>query len=170
MTERRARRTLTERRPGEARQATARQATARRAGDQQLGAALAAEEAAIYAYGTLGVHLSGSDRELARTAEADHRTRRDRLVAKLDQLKASPAPAPAGYDLPFPVADRASALKLAVHIEDGVAQAWSAAVGATAGADRDTALSALSASAVQATKWRKRAAMTPVTMAFPGRT
>jgi len=138
--------------------------------NDQLSAALAAEEAAIYAYGTIGVHLSGSDRELARTTEADHRGRRDQLVAKLDQLKASTAPAPAGYELPFPVGDRASALKLAVQVEDGVAQAWRAAIGATTGADRSTALSALSATAVQATKWRKRAGVTPVTMAFPGRT
>jgi Domain of unknown function (DUF4439) len=137
--------------------------------NEQLGAALSAEEAAIYAYGTIGVHLTGTDRELARSAEADHRARRDQLVAKLDQLKASAPPAPAGYDLPFPVAGRAAALKLAVQIEDGVAQAWRAAVRATAGADRAAALSALSASAVQATKWRRRAGITPLTIAFPGK-
>jgi hypothetical protein len=50
-----------------------------------------------------------------------------------------------------------------------VAQAWRAAVRATAGADRATALSALSASAVQATKWRRRAGITPLTIAFPGK-
>jgi len=138
--------------------------------NEQLGAALAAEEAAIYAYGTIGVHLTGTDRELARSAEADHRGRRDQLVAKLDQLKASTAPAPAGYELPFAVTDRPTALKLAAQIEDGVAQAWRAAVKGTTGADRSTALSALVASAVQATKWRKRAGATPLTMAFPGKT
>ena len=138
--------------------------------NDELGATLSAEEAAIYAYGLLGVHLTGTDRELARTAETDHRARRDLLVATLAALKASTAPAPAGYDLPFPVTDRSSALKLAIRIEDGVAQAWQAAVGATTGADRTTALSALSATAVQAAKWRKRAGVTPVTMAFPGRT
>ncbi|MEV6487679.1 ferritin-like domain-containing protein [Actinoplanes sp. NPDC051633] len=137
--------------------------------NEQLSAALSAEEAAIYAYGTIGVHLTGTDRELARSAEADHRARRDQLVAKLDQLKASAPPAPAGYDLPFPVADRAAALKLAVRIEDGVAQAWRAAVRTTAGADRASALSALSASAVQATKWRRRAGIKPLTIAFPGK-
>jgi hypothetical protein len=136
----------------------------------QLSAALSAEEAAIYAYGTIGVHLTGTDRALARTAELDHRARRDQLVARLDQLKASAAPAPAGYDLPFPVADRASALKLAAQIEDGVAQAWRAAIATTAGADRGTALTALQAAAVQATRWRKRAGVTPLTMAFPGKT
>ena len=44
----------------------------------QLATALAAEEAAIYAYGLLGVHLTGAgDQAEARTAEQAHRGRRD---------------------------------------------------------------------------------------------
>ncbi|MEV6635570.1 ferritin-like domain-containing protein [Actinoplanes sp. NPDC051470] len=137
--------------------------------NEQLAAALAAEEAAIYAYALIGVRLSKGEQTLARTAEADHRTRRDQLVSRLDQLKASPAPAPAGYDLPFPVTDRASALKLAIHIEDGVAQAWRATLAVTSAADRATALGALTGAAIQAVKWRRVAGVAPLTMAFPGR-
>jgi hypothetical protein len=137
--------------------------------NEQLAAALAAEEAAIYAYGLIGVHVSASDRDEARAAEAAHRARRDVLVSRLDQLKASTAPAPAGYELPFPVTGRATALKLAVHVEDGVAQAWRAALPATADADRSTSLSALTDAAVRATRWRRLAGTTPMTLPFPGR-
>ncbi len=136
----------------------------------QLVAALAAEEAAIYAYGLVGVNLPGrADRAEARAAEAVHRNRRDVLVSRLAELGASTAPAPAGYDLPFEVTDRASALKLAIQVEDGVAQAWRASLPATDGADRATALGALTDAAVRATRWRRLAGVTPLTMPFPGR-
>jgi hypothetical protein len=136
----------------------------------QLVAALAAEEAAIYAYGTLGVKLTGTgDRTEARAAEAVHRARRDVLVSRLSVLKASTAPAPAGYTLPFEVTDRESALKLAIQVEDGVAQAWRTALPATTDADRATALNALVDAAVRATRWRRLGAVSPATMAWPGR-
>jgi ferritin-like protein len=137
--------------------------------NDELTKALAAEEAAIYAYGIIGVHLSGTTQTLARSAEADHRARRDELVSRLDELKASPAPAPAGYDLPFPVTGKETALKLAIHVEDGVAQAWRATLAVTTGTDRATALAALTGAAVQAVRWRKAAGVAPLTMAFPGR-
>ncbi|MET0493473.1 MAG: ferritin-like domain-containing protein [Actinoplanes sp.] len=136
----------------------------------QLAAALAAEEAAIYAYGALGVKLTASgDRSDARAAEAAHRDRRDVLVSRLAALGASAAPAPAGYELPFVITDRESALKLAVQVEDGVAQAWKAVLPVTEGGDRSTALNALTDAAVRATRWRRLGSMTPATMAWPGR-
>jgi hypothetical protein len=137
---------------------------------EQLTAALAAERAAIYAYGLIGPQFdSDGDEDEARSAEQAHRQRRDFLVARLDALKASAAPAPAAYQLPFPVTDRAGALKLAIQIEDGVAQAWRPVLPVTQDADRATALAALIESAVRATRWRRLAAVSPVTMAFPGR-
>ncbi|MBU2662240.1 ferritin-like domain-containing protein [Actinoplanes bogorensis] len=136
----------------------------------QLGAALAAEEAAIYAYGLIGVHLEGrGDVTEARTVEQAHRNRRDYLVSRLSQLRASAAPSPAGYQLPFEVTDRASALKLAIHVEDGVAQAWRPVLPVTTGNDRITALAAMTEAAVRATRWRRLAAVSPVTLPFPGR-
>ncbi len=136
----------------------------------QMAAALAAEEAAIYAYGTLGVKLTGTgDRTEARAAEAAHRDRRDVLVTRLAALNASTAPTPAGYRIPFEITDRASALKLAIQVEDGVAQAWRAVLPVTEGDDRSTALSALIDSAVRATRWRRLGSVTPATMAWPGR-
>jgi hypothetical protein len=137
---------------------------------EQLFAALAAEEAAIYAYGVIGVNLgAAADRAEARAAEQAHRTRRDAAVSRLAELNASTAPAPAAYRLPFPVTSAASALKLAIHIEDGVAAAWRAVLPASDGGDRTAALAALTDAAVRATRWRRRAGVSPVTLPFPGR-
>jgi Domain of unknown function (DUF4439) len=137
---------------------------------EPLSAALAAEEAAIYAYGVIGVHLTGPTYVgEARTAEQVHRMRRDTVVSRLAARNASTAPAPAAYRLPFPVNDAASALKLAIHVEDGVAAAWRAVLPASAGGDRAAALAALTDAAVRATRWRRRAGVTPVTLPFPGR-
>ena len=138
--------------------------------NEQLAGALAAEEAAIYAYGPIGVKLTrASERTEARAAEAAHRGRRDTLVSKLAQLGASAAPAPAAYELPFAVTDRASALKLAIQVEDGVAQAWRVVLPVSQDADRSAALSAMTDAAVRATRWRRLGGITPATMPFPGR-
>jgi len=132
----------------------------------QLAAAMAAEVAAIYAYGIVGVHLGNAAQVAeARAAETAHRGRRDYLLDKLEQ----PVADPAGYDLPFPVTDPASALRLAVHVEDGVAQAWRPVLGVTQGPDREAALAALTDAAVRASRWRRIARVSPATMAYPGR-
>ncbi|MFC0508576.1 ferritin-like domain-containing protein [Micromonospora costi] len=136
---------------------------------EALGAALTAEYAAIYAYGPIGVRLSGTARTAARQAEAAHRRRRDALVMQLSTTGAAVPADQAGYALPFPITDRASALRLAVEVEERTAAHWRAALAATTGADRDQALDALLDYAVRATRWRKTAGMTPVTVAFPGR-
>ncbi|MFI5931219.1 DUF4439 domain-containing protein [Actinoplanes sp. NPDC051494] len=136
----------------------------------RMTAALAAEEAAIYAYGILGVKLTaGTEITEARSAEAIHRDRRDALVLRLAALKASAAPAPAGYQLPFEVTDPQSARKLAIQVEDGVAQAWRAVLPVSVDTDRATALSALTDAAVRAARWRRLGTVTPATLAWPGR-
>jgi len=87
------------------------------------------EHQAVYRYGALGPSLSGSQRTAARTAEATHRTRRDRIEALLGD--AAPTDA-AGYALPHPVKDKASALVLASLLEDGVTTAYRAALASVA--------------------------------------
>lgn len=130
-----------------------------------MAAALAAEEAAIYAYGIIGVKLTGAGEvNQARAAEQTHRDRRDYLIQRVKDAAA----APAGYRMPFPVTDRATALKLAIQVEDGVAQAWRPVLAVTTDADRATALAAMMDAAVRATRWRRLAEVSPVTMAFPG--
>ena len=135
----------------------------------ELTAALAAEEAAIYAYGLIGVRLPApADRAEARAAEQAHRIRRDVLIDLMSRLRIALTAAPAAYLTPFPVTDRRSALELAVHVENGVARAWHTVLPVTADADRMAALAALTDSAVRATRWRRLAGVAPTTLAFPG--
>jgi hypothetical protein len=130
-------------------------------------AALAAEHMAIFAYGVVGGRLDNADKEAARVAESAHRDRRDALISRL-AATATPPPAEPAYATPFPVTDRASALRLAVAVEESTAGAWRSILALTAGPERKLALDALMAAAVQATRWRERAGITPSTLAFPG--
>ncbi|SCE99400.1 protein of unknown function [Micromonospora marina] len=134
-----------------------------------LADALAAEYAAIWAYGVIGVHLTEAARTAARAAEAAHRSRRDALLLQLAEGSGQVPADQAGYALPHPVTDQASALRLAVEIEERTAGHWRAALVHTTGADRNTALAALTDCALRATRWRRTAGVTPVTVPFPGR-
>ncbi|HCT78160.1 MAG TPA: DUF4439 domain-containing protein [Micromonosporaceae bacterium] len=135
----------------------------------RLRAALAAEHAALFAYGRLGVLLDAPGKTEAHAAEVAHRARRDALIVLLDQAKASPVPADPAYALPFPIPDKPSALRLAVHVEDGVAATWRSALASTEGEARRIALEGYADAAVRATRWRKAAGVTPLTSTFPGR-
>jgi hypothetical protein len=142
---------------------------------EHLRAALAAEHAALYAYGRLGVLLEKEIRPVAHEAEGAHRARRDALIVHLDRIKAQPVEAQTAYALPFAVTDRESALRLAAKVEEGVAATWHSALASTsptaspATDPRRLALDGLSDAAVRATRWRKIAAVTPLTSVFPGR-
>ncbi|MDR7273384.1 ferritin-like domain-containing protein [Catenuloplanes atrovinosus] len=136
----------------------------------ELAAALAAEEAVIFAYGPIGVRLTGNALVTqARDAEAAHRDLRDALLARVAELGTTASPPPAGYALPYPVTDQAAALKLAVEIEERAAAVWRAALPPTTGTDRVLALNALTDCAIRATRWRVSAGVTPATVPFPGR-
>lgn len=130
--------------------------------------ALEAEHAAIFGYGVVGSHLGGSDQTAAAQAEAAHRRRRDALILVLTTAKATPAAGQAAYELPFAVSDRASALKLAIALEEGTGRAWHQALAATTGSDRKLALDGLTDCAVRATRWRRLSGITPTTVPFPG--
>lgn len=136
---------------------------------QELVAALQAEYAAIYAYGPIGVRLSDANERAARDAEAAHRARRDTLVMQLSTAGAEVPTGAAGYTLPYAVTDRATALKLAIEVEQRTAAFWRAVLPVTEGAQRTQALNALTDCAVRATRWRKAANVTPLTVTFPGR-
>ncbi|MEO3743062.1 ferritin-like domain-containing protein [Plantactinospora sp. B5E13] len=136
---------------------------------EELAAALAAEHAAVYAYGPIGVRLKGKAVDQARDAEAAHRSRRDSLVLLLTAKGVDVPPAAAAYALPFPVTDEASALRLAVEVEERTAGVWRAALPATEGPERTRVLDGLTDAAVRATRWRRRAGITPATVPFPGR-
>ncbi len=133
-----------------------------------LSAALAAEHAAIFGYGVAGGYLTGSDQATARQAEGAHRARRDALVVRIAAASASPPSSAPAYTLPFEVTDRASALRLALALEEGAASAWRQALPATTGDDRRLAVEALMDCAVRATRWRRLAGILPPTVPFPG--
>jgi Domain of unknown function (DUF4439) len=135
-----------------------------------LAAALDTEHAAIFGYGLAGGYLTGSDQSVARQAEGAHRARRDELVVRIAAASASPPASQAAYTLPFPVTDRASALRLALALEEGSATAWRRALPATSGDDRRLAVEALMDCAVRATRWRRLAGILPTTVPFPGTT
>jgi hypothetical protein len=136
---------------------------------QALADALTAEYAAIWAYGVIGVRLADDARRAARSAEAAHRSRRDALILQLSG-NGGPVPADrAGYALPYPVTDRSSAVQLAVEVEERTAGHWRAALPHTTGADRNRALAALTDCALRATRWRRVAGVSPITVPFPGR-
>jgi len=136
---------------------------------EQLQAALAAEHAAIFGYGALGPHLTGPGRIRALNAEQAHRDRRNALAAMLIKAQVEPVPAEPAYALPFPVEDRASAMKLAIQLEERTGAAWRAVVPEVTAADRTLAIGALTDCAVMATRWRRALAPNaPATVAFPG--
>jgi hypothetical protein len=135
-----------------------------------LADALAAEHAAIYAYGPIGVRLDGAEAGAAREAEAAHRVRRDALVLALAARDARAPVAEPSYRLPFPLADADDARQLAVLVEERVAALWRAVLPEVTGDERGQALDALVDAAVRATGWRLAAGVEPATVAFPGAT
>ena len=136
----------------------------------RLADALAAEHAAIFAYGPIGVKLDDrAGTGAARAAEETHRLRRDELVLTLAERGARAPVAEASYQLPFEVTDPDDAHRLAVLVEERVGAVWRAALPEVTGVDREQALVALVDTAVRATGWRRMAGIEPATVAFPGR-
>lgn len=138
--------------------------------EERLTAALVAEYAAIFAYGPIGVRLTGAAVREARGAEAAHRSRRDALVLLLSEGGGTVPAAEPAYSLPFPVRDAATAMRLAIEIETRTAAVWRAAIPLTEADQRRRAVEALTDCAVRATRWRAQAGVAPATVAFPGRT
>jgi hypothetical protein len=133
----------------------------------RLVALVEAEHAAVYGYGVLGSRLDLAGRAAARTAYDGHRVRRDQLIAALAATGTSaPVPLPA---YAVAVADAAAALGLAIRLEEGLALRWRDLVGATGDRYlRQLGVAGLQETAVRAAQWRKRAGVTPLTVALPG--
>ncbi len=119
-----------------------------------LQAALAAEHAAVYGYGIVGAHLNGAPEEAAQDAFDAHRAQRDRLRGLLLARQATPVAAAPAYRLPFPVTDAASAVRLAVRLEEGVAAAYADLVMVENPALRDLGAQALRECAIRMARWR----------------
>ena len=98
----------------------------------------------------IGAHAGDALLAQVRDADEAHRTLRDDAIALVARYGGTPVATDPEYALPFPVTDRSSALRLAVHLEEGAAAAWRYAVAATDDVDvRRTALTALTDAAVR---------------------
>lgn len=89
-----------------------------------LQTALAAEHAAVYGYGMVGAHLTGSALTAATRDFRRHRARRDALRRMVIQRGATPVAARGAYRLPFAVHDSGDAERLAAYLENAVAAAY----------------------------------------------
>jgi hypothetical protein len=135
-------------------------------------AALAAEQQAAFGYALLGPALpSGTQQELARTAQAAHEDLRDATAGAIEGTGVSPHAAAGDYPALYPQASKPRTL--AASLEDDCAAAWrylyaQAAAEAGQAAVRKQAQTALTASAVRATQWRMLTHPASAVQAFPG--
>ncbi len=127
-----------------------------------LQAALAAEDAAVYAYGVVGAELSGSRRAMATASYQAHRVRRGALQQRIAASGAAPVAAAPAYRLPAAVTGSASAVRLAGLVETRICAVYANAVQATEGPLRDTVAASLRQAALDALAWHGSGS------AFPG--
>ncbi|GAA4237008.1 hypothetical protein FHR32_004928 [Streptosporangium album] len=92
--------------------------------DRALGTALAAEHAAVYAYGVIGARTTGELRAVATDAFNAHRARRDQLRTLVIARGSTPAEPDSSYRLPVTPTTAAQAVELAVLVERGVTGAY----------------------------------------------
>jgi len=133
-----------------------------------LQAVMAAEHAALWAYGLVAAYDPAVSDTVAGMITS-HQGVRDTAANLIVSGGATPVgPAPA-YQTPQPVTDAKSALALALTIESDCAVAWRAVIGRTADSSlRGTALSSLTDCAMRMVTWRQAAKDPVVTVPFPG--
>ena len=129
--------------------------------------ALAAVEAALFTYSTVGPRLDRRGQPVASAAFTALRAQRDVLRRWIEDSGATPTPPPPAYDLgplPDPQAARAAALRA----EEALAAQLVVLVQSSQQAQRTSAVGWLMASAVRAVTWRAALGVYPTTVAFPG--
>ncbi|WP_113702822.1 ferritin-like domain-containing protein [Nonomuraea lactucae] len=129
----------------------------------RLGKALAAEHAAVFAYGLIGARTTGRLRmEAARAFEA-HRARRDQLRSLITSRGGRPVEPEPSYSLPVVPSTPAEAVRLAVHVETGMTAAY-----LELAACDDPALRKYAALAMQESVTRSYSFQPSIATAFPG--
>jgi hypothetical protein len=137
--------------------------------DNALCAALTTEHAVIYGYGIVSAHSPPDVNKLVAYAMSQHRERRDRAIVMLASRPVSAPVAAAGYQLPMPVDNATDAARLAARMEKDSEVAWRAVIEqAQTPQDRSFGVTALTQSAVLATRWNQVLSIWPITTAFPG--
>jgi len=122
--------------------------------------ALAAEHAAVYVFGVLGAQTSEVEQSTLfdnlLTAYEQHRSARDELVARIQELGGRPVAAAPAYELPNAVSTPTQVVRAALVTEHRVTQTYGTLVAQTVGDDRSWAVDALGASAVRQLRFRGR--------------
>jgi len=130
--------------------------------------ALAAEQAAVWAYGLVAAY-SRDDAAMIADNRSGHLLRRDATAARLVASGAEAAPPAPAYQVPVNVVDVPSARQLAQDIESDAAAAWRVVLGSTDDPElRGFALTGLSDAAVRLAMWKRVAGATPSTVPFAG--
>lgn len=129
---------------------------------QDLTTALAAEHAAVYAYGVIGARTTGSLRVTATAAFNAHRARRDQLRALITAGGGVPVEPDPAYRLPVTPSTPAQAVELATLVERGVTAAYLELT-----ASSDAAVRRMAALAMQECVTRSYG-LRPEIEAFPG--
>jgi hypothetical protein len=131
--------------------------------------ALTIEHSTIYGYGIVSAMSPPSVNDMVVEALAQHRQRRDDVIAILNARKVTAPVAAAGYQLPMVVGGPADAARLAARMENDGAGAWRVvAEHAETGEDRAFAATALVQSAVMGARWSRVLGAWPITTSFPG--
>jgi len=139
------------------------------ADDTALCDALAIEHSTIYGYGIVSAMSPPSVNGMVVEALAQHRQRRDDVIAMLAARKVNVPLAATGYQLPLLVASPADAARLAVRMENDGATTWRAVIEhADTADDRAFASTALTQSTVMAARWNRLLGAWPITTSFPG--
>ncbi|MCP2287594.1 ferritin-like domain-containing protein [Nocardia amikacinitolerans] len=136
---------------------------------QALLDALAAENAAVYAYGVIAAFASAERDRLIAENTAAHRARRDTTVDALRAAGANVPPPEPAYTIPFPVDGPIDAARLAVTVEKDTAIAWRAVVEhGESEPNRRIGIDALTECALRMAAWQAILGTNPATVAFPG--
>lgn len=134
---------------------------------QAVQEALATEHAAVWTYGLVSAFVQQAD--LTADGANAHRARRDATQRLLRDGGQEPVPPSAAYLPPAPVTDSASSIAALVAVESDCCVAWRGVLERTDDGNlRRSALDALTASAVRATRWRKAGGLTPAGLVLPG--
>ena len=144
-------------------------ATGKDADNAALSDALAIEHSTVYGYGIVSALSPPNVNDMVVEALLQHRQRRDDVVAMLAARQVNPPVAAAGYQLPMVVSNAADTARLAVRMENDGATAWRAVIEhAETADDRAFGATALTQSAVMASRWNRVLGAWPIATAFPG--
>ncbi|WP_166140374.1 ferritin-like domain-containing protein [Nocardioides ochotonae] len=121
---------------------------------EALQVALAAEHAAVHVYGVLGAQTSRTAQPALsaslQDAYAQHRARRDRVIAAVHDLGGTPVGPEAAYDLPERLDDPVAVSRRARELEQAAAETYVFVVASTTGVRRARAIVDLTDAAVRA--------------------